>query len=102
VLVSMGHEVCAVVASENEAVAAAAQHQPDLMIVDSGLAQGNGISAVTRILTHGFVPHVFITGNALKVRKDRPDAIVLEKPFHETELAEAIERALCQTQELPA
>jgi two-component system, response regulator PdtaR len=102
VLAGMGHEVCAVVASEDEAVAAAAQNQPDLIIVDAGLAQGNGIAAVKRILAHGFVPHVFTTGNARKVRQDRPDAIVLEKPFHETELAEAIERALSQTQELPA
>jgi FixJ family two-component response regulator len=32
----------------------------------------------------------------------KPDAVVLEKPFHEGELADAIARALFQTQELPA
>jgi two-component system, response regulator PdtaR len=102
VLAGLGHDVCAVVASEDEAVAAAALHQPDLMIVDAGLASGNGLSAVDTILATRFLPHVFTTGNAMKVRLLKPGAIVLEKPFHETDLADAIARALSQTQELPA
>ncbi len=102
VMSDMGYEVCAVVASEDEAVAAAALHQPDLLIVDAGLAAGNGLSAVDRILAARFVPHVYTTGNALKVRQLRPDAVILEKPFHEGELAEGIELALSRSQELPA
>ena len=94
VLAGMGHEVCAMVSSESEAVAAAALHQPGLLIVDASLAAGNGLSAVDRILATRFVPHVFTTGNALKVRLLRPDAIVLEKPFHEADLADAIEVAM--------
>jgi two-component system, response regulator PdtaR len=101
VLAGMGHKVCAVVASENEAVEAAAQHLPDLLIVDAGLAAGDGLSAVDRILAGRFVPHVFTTGNALKVRQLRPGAVVLEKPFHEAELADAIERALTRTEDIP-
>lgn len=102
VLAGMGHSVCAVVASEDEAVAAALQHLPDLMIVDAGLAAGNGLSAVDTILATRFVPHVFTTGNALKVRMLRPDAVVLEKPFHEVELSDAITLALSRSQELSA
>jgi two-component system, response regulator PdtaR len=101
VLAGMGHEVCAVVASEVEAVAAASLHQPDLLIVDAGLAAGNGISAVDTILMARFVPHVFTTGNALKVRLLKPDAVVLEKPFHEAELAEAMALALSRTEDYP-
>jgi two-component system, response regulator PdtaR len=100
VLAGMGHKVCAVVASEAEAVEAAAQHLPDLLIVDAGLAVGDGVSAVDTILATRFVPHVFTTGNALKVRLLRPGAIVLEKPFHEAELADAIEIALTRSEEL--
>lgn len=102
VLAGMGHEVCAVTTSENEAIAAAAQHLPDLMIVDAGLAEGSGLSAVDAILATRFVPHLFTTGNALKVRRLKPSAVVLEKPFHENELAEAIALVLSQTQELAA
>ena len=101
VLAGMGHKVCAVVASEDEAVEAAALHLPDMLIVDAGLAAGSGVSAVDTILATRFVPHVFTTGNALKVRLLKPDAVVLEKPFHEAELADAIDLALSRTKESP-
>jgi two-component system, response regulator PdtaR len=102
VVTSLGHTVCAVVVSEDEAVAAAVLHQPDLMIVDAGLASGNGLSAVDTILAARFVPHIFTTGNAFKVRMLKPEAVVLEKPFHESEIEVAIAQALSATQGLPA
>lgn len=93
-LEEMGHSVCAIVATETEAVAAASIHKPDLMIVDASLAEGSGVSAVKRILRAGFVPHVFISGNATSVRQDRSDAIVMQKPFWGPDLECAIQRAL--------
>ena len=102
VLAGMGHKVIGVAATESAAIALAADYLPDLLIVDAGLTSGNGVSAVDIILATRFVPHVFTTGNALKVRLLKPDAVVLEKPYHEAELAEAIASALSQTQELPA
>lgn len=101
VLTDMGHQVCAVVAAEDEAVAAAELHHPDLLIVDAGLAVGSGVAAVDTILASRFVPHVFTTGNALKVRLQKPDAVILEKPFHEAELAEAIGFALARRPKSP-
>ena len=65
VLRELGHEVCATEATEAGAVAAAARHKPDLMIVDDELRQGSGISAVEQITRSGFIPHVFVTGNSL-------------------------------------
>ena len=94
VVEGLGHSVCVLVVSEDEAVAAAALHSPDLIIADAGLASGNGLSAIDRILETGFVPHVFTTGDALKVKRIRPNAIILEKPFHEADLATAIRLAL--------
>ena len=102
VLEGMGHDVIGVVATEGAAIALAAEYRPDLLIVDAGLTSGNGVSAVDTITAAHSVPHIFTTGNALKVRLLKPDAIVLEKPFHEAELADAIASALSQTQELPA
>jgi two-component system, response regulator PdtaR len=101
-LAGMGHDVIGVVATEAGAIALAAEYQPDLLIVDAGLTSGNGVSAVDAILATRFVPHIFTTGNALKVRLLKPDAIVLEKPFQEADLADAIASALSETQELPA
>jgi CheY-like chemotaxis protein len=94
VLSSMGHDVCATEVTEADAVAAAARHRPDLMIVDSRLAEGSGVGAVDGVLRERFVPHVFVSGDALAVRALRPRAVVIEKPFNERELAQAIGLAL--------
>ncbi len=90
----MGHTVCAIKTSEAEAVAAAHHHRPDLMIVDAVLGRGSGVSAVNEILRSGFIPHVFISGDSASVRAIRPDAIVMEKPVRDQDLARAIQRAL--------
>jgi len=93
-LKEIGHDVCAIEATEADAVTAAAQYRPDLMIVDAQLGDGSGVSAVEQILRTGFVPHVFITGNILKLKALRPGAVVLQKPFGEAEFTRAIQRAL--------
>src|ERR1700681_2212421 len=90
-LAGMGHDVCATAATEAEAVSAAACHRPDLMIVDAGLGRGSGVSAVEEILRAGPVAHVFVSGDAGRVRTRKPDAVVVRKPFREAELARAID-----------
>jgi DNA-binding response OmpR family regulator len=92
-LVAMGHQVCAVETTEMGAVAAAAQHCPDLLIVDAVLREGNGVSAVGRILDSGFVPHIFVSGADLRPAMLNPRAVKLGKPYDERALVAAIERA---------
>jgi CheY-like chemotaxis protein len=94
VLAGMGHDVCAIEATEADAVAAAARCRPDMMILDARLGDGSGISAVEQILCTRFVPHVFVSGDALRVRALRPGAVVIQKPFREADLASAMQRAL--------
>lgn len=94
VLAGMGHDVCAIEATEPDAVAAATRCRPDMMIFDAWLGDGSGVSAVEQILCTGFIPHVFVTGDALRVRSLRPGAVVIQKPFHESDLASAMQRAL--------
>lgn len=93
VLAGLGHSICAITATEDETVSAAAQYRPDLIIIDEGLQEGDGVSAMRSILASGAIPHVFTTGNMAGVLARRPDAIVIEKPFHETDLVRAIARA---------
>ena len=93
-LEAMGHEVCAVVSDQSEVIAAAAQHAPNLMIVDEGLREGSGTAAVVEILKTRFIPHIFSTGNDRQVLRHNPDAIVLQKPYTVLALNRAIERAL--------
>jgi CheY-like chemotaxis protein len=94
VLVGMGHDVCGIESTAIGAVAAAARCKPDLMIVDAQLREGSGVSAVDEILRSGFVPHVFVTGNILGIQALRPNAVVIQKPYREPDLAWAMRRAL--------
>jgi two-component system, response regulator PdtaR len=80
-------------ASEEKAVAAALQRKPDLITADVRLVRGSGISAVQRIWQKERVPVVFITGNADVVRKEMPDAVILDKPYRHEALRQAIATA---------
>ena len=94
VLTEMGYDVCAIEATEADTVAAAVRCRPDMMIVDAWLGDGSGVAAVEAVLRTGFVPHVFVSGDMTRVQARRPDAVVLQKPFREADLARAIQRAL--------
>ncbi|WP_198369358.1 response regulator [Roseomonas rosulenta] len=99
-LKAMGHEVCAVEASEDRAVATALRCSPDLMIVDVALGHGSGLRAVETILRTRHVPHIFMSGAPLQTGVR--GSIVLRKPFVEAELAVAIEHAVTASAEASA
>lgn len=88
----MGHEVCGLAYTEDQAVAEALRLQPDLMIVDARLGHGSGVSAVERVLQSRHVAHVFISGGS--VETGTIGGPVLGKPFVETDLERAIAQAL--------
>jgi CheY-like chemotaxis protein len=92
-LEGLGHTVCASVATEAEAVAAAKVHLPDLIVMDGTLHQGSGIQAIREILCAGFVPHVFVTGDPYRLGAE-PGANIVVKPFDAPTLVRAINRAL--------
>lgn len=93
-IAEMGCDVCAIEATEAGAVAAALRCRPDLMIIDARLGDESGVSAVEEILRTGFVPHVFISGDISAVQALRPGAVAILKPFSESDLVRAIQRAL--------
>lgn len=93
-LTAMGHVVCAVAVDEQQAVCAAREHQPDIMLVDAKLGNGSGIAAVDDIISSTFIPHVFVTGDKRGVLEVRPNAVIIEKPFYVRELSEAISQAM--------
>ena len=91
-LTGLGYEVCGVEATEAGAVAAAARHRPDLMIVDVNLAEGTGTAAMERITQAAPVPHVFMSGRTRQAAM--PGEVLLTKPFREADLVRAIGRVL--------
>jgi CheY-like chemotaxis protein len=93
-LEQLGHVVCALEVDAVAAVSAARRCHPDLMIVDIGLGEASGISAVEQILKEGFVPHVFVTGDDLRGLPLGPKAILIQKPYRSLDLVAAIARAI--------
>src|SRR5208337_1582057 len=93
-LEGLGHAVCAVENNAANAVAAASRWRPDLIIVDVGLDEASGIAAVKEILESGFVPHVIVTGDALRSSSLGPNSVLIRKPFRVSGLDEATQRAL--------
>jgi len=94
VLEDLGHVVVAVVVDADAAVAAARDCRPDLMIVDIKLGGRSGVAAVKEIISDGFVPHVFVTGDLLSNLDLGPDAVLIQKPYRQTDIVAAIARAI--------
>lgn len=96
-LQSMGHSVAEVVRTRAEAVRAATQHRPELILADISLADGSsGIDAVTDILADMSVPAIFITAFPERLLTgERPEPTYLvTKPFEPETVAATIWQAL--------
>jgi two-component system, response regulator PdtaR len=92
----LGFNVCALVASEEEAVSAAAKHRPTLVLMDVRLARGgDGVRAMEAIRSDLPVPVIFCTAHADDAGfRDRTATLdrsaVLSKPVREDLLKSAI------------
>jgi CheY-like chemotaxis protein len=93
-LVFMGRAVVGTATTEEEAVAAAAQCRPDLLLMDVQLREGSGLSALARILARRHVPHVIMSGSLVDPGQFGPNSAVLRKPFSDDELQHAMQRVL--------
>ncbi|MDX1671136.1 MAG: response regulator [Balneolaceae bacterium] len=81
----MGHEVVDKVSSGEEAVTAAIEQKPDLILMDIRLrGKMNGIEAVSKIRKQMQIPVIYLTGNTdyFKMAEDEPFELtgVLRKP----------------------
>jgi two-component system, response regulator PdtaR len=91
----LGLGVCHVAATVDEAVKAAKQHRPLLVIMDLELkGQGDGVDAAKRIHEDQGCPIIFTTGHTeaaalQRILQDNP-AAVLKKPFSAEELMSVV------------
>ncbi|MEW9856532.1 response regulator [Novosphingobium sp. M1R2S20] len=78
--------------TELEAVSAAMDRKPDIIVSDVKLLTGNGPDAVTSIRRRlGRVPTIFITGNAEALHGYDYDGL-MDKPFEEDRFRATIAR----------
>lgn len=93
----LGHDPVAVAATHREAVAAAREHRPTLVLADIQLADNSsGIEAVQEILGSMTVPVIFVTAFPERLLTgERPEpAFLLTKPFQPATLRAAISQTL--------
>ena len=95
-LTDMGHDICAVCATAQDAVVHALDYRPDIMLVDVRLGQGSGVTAVATILKTTPIPHIFMSGDMIIIKSLSEQAVTLRKPFQEFELACALTEAVAR------
>lgn len=97
IVAKLGHEVVATADTASKAIAAAAAHQPDLVLADIQLADGSsGIDAVNEILHRVSVPVIFITAFPDRLLTgERPEpTFLITKPYLEETVQAAVSQAL--------
>ena len=93
----LGHKVDTIATTRDEAVQAAADHKPGLVLADVQLADGSsGIDAVHDILGEANVPVIFITAFPERLLTgERPEpTYLISKPFQPNNVKAAISQAL--------
>lgn len=104
-MMSMGNDVSAIVRTESEAIAAAQQVEPELILADVNLADGSsGIDAVRNILQTITVPVIFITAfpEKLLTGDGHEPAYVISKPFNPDNVVATVWQALLVSRETAA
>lgn len=76
--------------SADEAILAARRKCPDLITADVQLKPGCGIAAVQTICSDRPIPYLFVTGTPTEVRARMPGQLLVEKPFRDQHLVDAI------------
>ena len=96
-VLSCGHRVVGVAASEAEALQIAERHRPGLILADINLgAGGDGSSAVQRIMQRHYAPVIFVTAypERLLTGEAAEPTFVITKPFEPLTLAIATFQAV--------
>lgn len=88
-----GYTTVTLVATEEDAIAAADAEPPDLIAAAVRLPSGSGIRAVEQIRSKHDAPVIFITEKIAEVRGRVPEAPVVKKPFLFADLQPAIAQA---------
>ena len=98
-LQSRRFEVCGIAATLDEALRMAAEHWPDIVVMDIRLKEGNGVEAAHLIRSNYASAILFATAYCDEYRALLPeDTWCLQKPFDMDDLQDALE-ALCLDRE---
>jgi len=97
--IESAHTVVESTTTETEAVELAKNHQPDVVIMDITLAEGNGITAAARIKSHSPETKIImstarVSDEIKEISQTIPVGEYLTKPYSKSELLNTIERMI--------
>ncbi|WP_336985644.1 hypothetical protein [Altererythrobacter aquiaggeris] len=92
-LAEMGFDSLDHVWTEEDAIAMAAMHPPDLIVVGDHVQSGDGVMAARRICGTRDVPVLLVTRDAARKSRRLGRGAVLDGPFSFNKLAEAVDTA---------
>ena len=91
-LATLGFDTFAFASAQAQALEQARLRRPDLVTIDVGLLDGDGLSAADALMREfGAMPFIYITGDPQRLYGAR-DAVVVEKPFRHADLEAACQR----------
>lgn len=90
-LAGIGHHVCAVALTNDQAVRSASLCHPDMIIVDAYLDDDPRLMVMAPVIRALFVPRMFNNGLPVPPVLLRPGAVVLRRPFRAKDLIRAIQ-----------
>jgi CheY-like chemotaxis protein len=91
-LATLGFGTFAFASAEAQALEQARLRRPDLVTIDVGLLDGDGLSAAQALSREfGALPFIYITGDPHALDA-APQAVVVEKPFQHHDLEAACHR----------
>ncbi len=95
---NLGHEVVDKVSSGEDAIAAALEHEPDLILMDIRLKGDlDGIEAMGRIQENKNIPVIYISGNTDSVHQEKIEETeyleFLSKPITLSDLSRSLDLA---------
>lgn len=93
-LSQLGYASFTIATSMSEAVAAAEERCPDLIVADHRILDGTGTEAVMAICAEQVIPVVFVTSSELEVRESLPHALIVPKPVTLPHLEAAVKAAV--------
>jgi hypothetical protein len=90
----IGHQVCAIALTNDQAVKSAAICHPDMIIADAYLEDDARLIDMAPVVRALFVPRMFNDGMPVPRSLLRPGAVVLRRPFRASDLIRAIRLTL--------
>lgn len=80
--------------TERQAIEAARQHRPDIIVIGDDIELGSAMRAARRISSDGAIPVLMVSGDPVRAARQLAQTSSYDGPFRLNQIEEAVELAL--------